>query len=404
MRADTRARRDRDRDRQPTIGRRSALAILASVFGVGVATQPAAAQQLNENDECTWQVDVDAQDHTLRRLASIALTGQGTPIESFTGDGLSIDGDGNLTAGASGGGASAAGSDGEFQINNGGNIDATSKVAYDWQANEISAWPPFNSPVDYLMPIRTQSTIEDASNGNTIYGVGSQQFGSGNESADLASIKATGLFNKDIGDSVDYSDPFWLAKTEHIVDIFQAMSIDGLSQSTSGGSVSLSSGRGALRVETNSSSGNSAKATKENALPSGSFDDDLVASLATRNTDASAQTLYWTIGSPADGNAGIGVKISNDQRLAVAHDGNSETTATIETTSTFDNPVLIVEFTAGSELIVTNTATNNKATISSGLPSGFTGGSQNQWQVYAEASEDNNKVAELRGSTFVRRR
>lgn len=78
------------------LSRRTTLASLAGIGGLGLANTAAAAQRAKE-----WQRDQDADGHKLFDLGTLAMQANETEIASFEGDGLAIDGNGvlNVTVG-----------------------------------------------------------------------------------------------------------------------------------------------------------------------------------------------------------------------------------------------------------------------------------------------------------------
>ena len=188
------------------------------------------------------------------------------------------------------------------------------------------------------------------------------------------SVTVEDALNSDIDDGVNYLDPLWLAETKALYWLYLHGGLDGFQITTSGsGSVAVNGGAGRVQLETGTTSGSEAIATKsinENTT-SKPLDWDRDRYLSTgvylRNLPDGDYTAWVATGDPQGGNSGFGFRIEVDAVYGVVHDGSSLSDTLITTVNDSDVD-LEARFNAADS--VEFTVNGTEATISNGLPSG----------------------------------
>lgn len=164
-------------------------------------------------------------------------------------------------------------------------------------------------------------------NGGNVSGVGTLT---------AESVNTEQAINSELGDGINYIDPTWFAENEYVLFDIYPLSLDAWSTSTSGsGSVDLTTAGPAIRADTGSESGSTAKASLEvdrrfyAGVPS--FDDGRLAlKMGFRTVDDDDITAYWSWGDIENGSDGYGFKLSTGNGTptlqGAVHNGATETT------------------------------------------------------------------------------
>jgi len=188
-------------------------------------------------------------------------------------------------------------------------------------------------------------------------------------------ISTDEALNSAIGDSVNYIDPRWLARTDAFIFSDSELNISNYEGGTSG---SGSKGDAIFGTELSTGTTSGSSASLINGIDPSKATPlwDKSRSFRTAvdiQTDTTSRIDYYTTGRPQNGSDGFGFKlaeVSGTPTLqGVVHNGVSETTTDLITSPGTGKRNLRAEYTAGSDVTFYVDGTNEGA-ISSGLPSG----------------------------------
>ncbi|MFB6197672.1 MAG: hypothetical protein ABEI52_05305, partial [Halobacteriaceae archaeon] len=191
----------------------------------------------------------------------------------------------------------------------------------------------------------------------------------------VGSFSADDAFNSEIGDSVDYLDPRWLARTDAFVFVEQVIDVPNW-DGTVTGSATISDAIFGTTLSTGTTSGSVAQlfngVVPARGVPSWDKDRVFRTAVEIKNSDAD-RIDYYTTGRPANGDEGFGfklVEVSGTPTLqGIVHNGSSETATDLIANPGTGERDLRAELDAGSS-VTFYVDGNKKGTISSGLPTG----------------------------------